>query len=88
MSVLGIFFFDDSRAVGLDAAGRAPGGYGVRAELHRPVRAAFVEIVRDVRPDVEVVEPWRRRPLRPLRRRERRRRGRPPAHYALARKPG
>ena len=65
LSVLGIFFFDDMRGF-LESLWRwtRPGGrlaitvLGTR--FFDPLRDVFVEAVRQVRADVEVVEPWRR----------------------------
>jgi SAM-dependent methyltransferase len=65
MSVLGIFFFDDMPGFVRRLWGwTRPGGRLAITVLglsfFDPMRAAFVEAVREVRPDVEVIEPWRR----------------------------
>jgi len=65
MSVLGIFFFDDMPGFVRRLWGwTRPGGRLAITVLglsfFDPMRDAFVEAVRDVRPDIEVVEPWRR----------------------------
>jgi ubiquinone/menaquinone biosynthesis C-methylase UbiE len=65
LSVLGIFFFDDMRGF-LESLWRwtRPGGrvaitvLGTR--FFDPLRDVFVDAVQQIRPDVEVVEPWRR----------------------------
>jgi ubiquinone/menaquinone biosynthesis C-methylase UbiE len=65
LSVLGIFFFDDMRGF-LEVLWRwtrAGGRLGITVlgtRFFDPMRDAFVEAVRAVRGDVEVVEPWRR----------------------------
>jgi SAM-dependent methyltransferase len=65
MSVLGIFFFDDMPGFVRRLWGwTRPGGRLAITVLglsfFDPMPAAFVEAVRQVRPDVEVIEPWRR----------------------------
>lgn len=65
LSVLGIFFFDDMKAF-LEMLWRWTRPRGRLAitvlgtRFFDPLRDVFVDAVRQVRPDVEVVEPWRR----------------------------
>ena len=65
LSALGIFFFDDMPGFVRRLWGwTRPGGRLAVTVLGRkfydPMRDAFLEAVREVRPDVEVIEPWRR----------------------------
>jgi SAM-dependent methyltransferase len=65
LSVLGIFFFDDMpelirRLWGWTRPGGRLAVTVIGLSFFDPMREAFLEAVRDVRPDVEVVEPWRR----------------------------
>lgn len=65
LSVLGIFFFDDMPGLVRRLWGwTRPGGRlavtVLGLKFFDPMRDAFVEAVREVRPDVEVIEPWRR----------------------------
>ena len=62
--MLGIFFFDDMPGfVRRLWSWTRPGGRLAVTVLGRrfdPMRDAFLEAVHELRPDVEVVEPWRR----------------------------
>jgi ubiquinone/menaquinone biosynthesis C-methylase UbiE len=65
LSVLGIFFFDDMPGFvrALWSWTRPGGRLAVTVlglKFYDPMRDAFLEAVREVRPDVEVIEPWRR----------------------------
>ena len=65
LAVLGIFFFDDMPGFVRQLWGwTRPGGRLAVTVLglsfFDPMRDAFLEAVREVRPDVEVIEPWRR----------------------------
>jgi len=65
LSVLGIFFFDDMpefvrRLWGWTRPGGRLAVTVIGLSFFDPMREAFLEVVREVRPDVEVIEPWRR----------------------------